>query len=206
MRMWQLCLGLLAVSAMMISPTTAQTLSGKALMEALQKGGYVLVLRHANSPAQPPDRANADPENARLERQLDMAGIESARAMGAALIKLHIPLSVGISSPSFRARQTAKYAKINYVSAAELDEGPTGMAASAEKMRADFLRAKANEKPPAFDNKVLISHAPNIMSAFGKEAEGIASGEMMVFKPGPGGPSLVARVKIDEWPKLAAGT
>jgi hypothetical protein len=42
------------------------------------------------------------------------------------------------------------------------------------------------------------------MSAFAKQADGIASGETLVFKPGANGPALVARVKIEEWPKLAA--
>jgi phosphohistidine phosphatase SixA len=204
MRNWHFCLAIVAL-AMMAAPVNAQPLAGKALIDALKGGGYVLVMRHANSPANPPDRANADPENSGLERQLDAAGRDSARAIGAAFIKLGIPLSVGLSSPSYRARETARYARFSYESHGELDEGAAGMAASAEKLRADFLRAKTNEAPPAFQNKIIISHAPNIISAFGKEAESIASGEMMVFKPGAGGPALVARVKIEEWPKLAAG-
>ena len=88
----------------------------------------------------------------------------------------------------------------------ELDEGAAGMTAAAEKTRADFLKARANEAPPAHQNKIIISHAPNIMSAFGKEAEGIASGETMVFRPGSNGATLVARLKIEDWPKLASGS
>ncbi len=193
-----------ALAAFSASGAGAETLSGKALIEALQKGGYELVMRHANSPNMPPDRASADPENTSLERQLDATGRDTARAMGEALIKLKIPLSVGLSSPSYRARETARLARIMYISHGELDEGAAGMSANAEKTRADYLRARANELPPARDNKVIISHAPNIVSAFGKDAEGIASGEVMVFRPGTGGPTLVARVKIEEWPKLTA--
>jgi hypothetical protein len=43
------------------------------------------------------------------------------------------------------------------------------------------------------------------MAAFGKDAANIAAGEAMVFKPGAAGPVLVARVKIEDWPRLAAG-
>ena len=196
---------LIAILAMLTAPAMAQQLQGKALVDALLQGGYVLVMRHANSPAALPDRATADRENSGLERQLDATGRDTASAMGAAFLKLHIPLSVGLSSPSYRARETARYAKFMYVSATELDEGPAGMSANAEKVRADFQRSRTNAPPPAHQNKIIISHAPNLMSAFGKDAEGIASGEVLVFKPGPSAPILVARVKIEEWPKLAAG-
>jgi len=201
-------LGLALAWAVLCAPgwANAQPLAGQALIDALLQGGYVLVMRHANSPAALPDRATADPENTGLERQLDATGRDTARAMGAALLKLHIPLSNGLSSPSYRARETARFLRILYESHAELDEGAAGMTASAEKTRADYLRARANEPPPAHLNKIIISHAPNIMSAFGKDAEAIASGETMVFKPGAGGARLVARVKIEEWPKLAAGS
>lgn len=195
---------LIAIMAMVSMPAMAQPLAGKALVDALRKGGYVLVMRHANSPAAVPDRASADPENTALERQLDTPGRDTARAMGAAFIKLKIPLGTGLSSPSYRARETARLARFSYISHSELDEGAAGMAASAEKMRADFLRGKANLPPPAFQNILIISHAPNIIGAFGKDADGIASGETLVYKPGAGGPALIARVKIDEWPKLAA--
>jgi phosphohistidine phosphatase SixA len=201
-RALSLALALAVISA----PSLAQPLAGQALVDALRQGGYVLVMRHANSPAAVPDRATADPENTGLERQLDATGRDTARAMGAAFLKLHIPLSNGLSSPSYRARETARFLRFLYESHAELDEGPAGMAASAEKTRADYLRARANELPPAHQNKIIISHAPNIISAFGKDAEGIASGETMVFKPSAGGTTLVARVKIEEWPKLAAGS
>lgn len=208
MRSQHICLyalSMLAVLAVFGAPASAQQLAGKALVDALREGGYVLVMRHANSPANPPDRATADRENSGLERQLDATGRETAAAMGAAFLKLHIPLSVGLSSPSYRARETARYAKFTYVSHSELDEGAAGMTAAAEKTRADFLKARAAELPPAHQNKIIISHAPNIMSAFGKDAEGIASGEAMVFRPGATSATLVARIKIEDWPKLAAG-
>ena len=42
------------------------------LVDELRHGGYVLVMRHASSPANPPDKSAADPENVALERQLDL--------------------------------------------------------------------------------------------------------------------------------------
>src|SRR5712691_9472197 len=42
---------------------SGQQLSGGALVSALRQGGYVLVMRHASSPQQPPDKQSANPEN-----------------------------------------------------------------------------------------------------------------------------------------------
>ena len=67
----------------------AQTLSGEALVKALQQGGYVIVMRHAASPRTPPATPNAD--NTAKERQLDEEGRATAAAMGKALKALKIP-------------------------------------------------------------------------------------------------------------------
>jgi len=47
----------------------AQDLHGEALVKALQKGGYVLVMRHASSPREVPDKQAANPDNSKPERQ-----------------------------------------------------------------------------------------------------------------------------------------
>ena len=59
----------------------AQDLRGEALVKALQKGGYVLVIRHASSPREVPDKQTANADNNKPERQLDEAGRKSAVAM-----------------------------------------------------------------------------------------------------------------------------
>ena len=56
--------GLLAAGAMLLAGTVhAQSLKGDALVKALQKGGYVIVMRHANSPREVPDKKTANPDN-----------------------------------------------------------------------------------------------------------------------------------------------
>lgn len=49
----------------------AQTLTGGALVKALERGGYMIVMRHANSPRVAPDAPTANPDNVNRERQLD---------------------------------------------------------------------------------------------------------------------------------------
>lgn len=184
----------------------AEPLAGSALVNALRHGGYVLVLRHASSPFEAPDKSAAEPDNPSLERQLDAAGKQTATEMGKAIKALGIPIGAVDSSQTFRALQTAKYAQFPQPTpVAELTEGKQGMSADADKARAAWLVQAAARTPRAGTNTVLITHTPNMMAAFGEKAKGIKAGEAMVFQPdGKGGASLVARVPIEEWPRLAA--
>lgn len=180
----------------------AQSLSGAALVNALRQGGYVLVMRHANSPAMPPDKSAADPGNVQLERQLDDLGRNTARAMGDAIRKLRIPIDEALSSPTYRALQTVQYLSLGKaIPAAELDEGGAGMQANADQTRVAWLRGKIAEQPRGGANTIIVTHAPNIAGSFGIDA---AAGETLVFRPdGTGGAAQVARVKIADWPTLA---
>jgi hypothetical protein len=65
-----------------------EPLSKADLVGALQRGGYVILMRHASSPGTTPDAAHANADNPRLERQLDEQGQTSARAMGDASFAL----------------------------------------------------------------------------------------------------------------------
>jgi len=51
---------------------------------------------------------------------------------------------------------------------------------------------------------IVVTHKPNIMDALGRDWFDVREGEASIFLPDPGGPMLVARVKIEEWPGLAA--
>jgi hypothetical protein len=51
---------------------------------------------------------------------------------------------------------------------------------------------------------ILITHQPNIIAALGKDWFDVREGEASIFRPGDGGYKLVARVQMDEWPRIAA--
>ena len=176
---------------------------GRQLARALQSGGYVIVMRHASSPREVPDAAHAAAGNAGPERQLDAEGIRAATAMGVALKALKIPIGEVWSSPTFRARQTASYAALPKPTLAEeLGDGGQSMSATANKA-AEWLRARANRPPPPGTNALLITHFPNLRSAFGDLASGVADGEALVFQPGKSGePRLVGRIRMEDWPTL----
>lgn len=74
---------------------------------------------------------------------------------------------------------------------------------AAHEAQATWLRAKAAESPAPWENKVIVTHYPNIAEAFPEESKGLVEGEALILHPdGRRGAPLVARVKLDEWAAL----
>jgi phosphohistidine phosphatase SixA len=201
----RLTLALVLLGLASFGAAGAEPLTGSALVAALRRGGYVLVMRHASSPSARPDRSSANADNAKMERQLDEAGRTSAKAMGEALRMLHIPIGDLLSSPTYRALETVRIAALGTpVTVKELGDGGQDMRADTEGTRSAWLRSKVTERPRDGTNTVLVTHAPNIAGAFPKEATGLADGETLVFLPdGKGGASVVAHIKIQDWVALS---
>jgi phosphohistidine phosphatase SixA len=198
-------LGFFAITATMLllpSPSRAQQLQGDALVKALQHGGYVIVMRHASSPGAKPDAQAADPENVNAERQLDEQGRATAIAFGKALRDLKIPVGEVLSSPTYRALETARYAQLPTPRAVpELGDNGQSMQGTSQTQAA-WLQKQVIQFPSA-TNTILITHLPNIAAAFPQFSTGLTDGEALIFGPdGTGGATLVARVKIDDWPKM----
>jgi phosphohistidine phosphatase SixA len=200
-RRWHALLPLLAV----VGTAHAQSLSGKNLVAALQGGGYVILMRHASSPRTPPDTAHAQPDNVTHERQLDDEGHSTARAMGAALRQLRIPIGQVLSSPTDRALETIRLAQLGTPKVdAQLGDLGQSMQADFSGTRATWLRQKVAQKPPASGNTIIVTHFPNINEAFAGYAAGLGDGEALIFHPDGHGPAaFVGRVKIQQWPQLA---
>lgn len=169
---------------------------------ALQQGGYVIVMRHASSPREAPDRQKANPDNVNRERQLDAEGRASATAMGQALRDLKIPFGEVLASPTYRALETVKYAQLGAAKPfAELGDNGQSMQGGTPAQAA-WLRKRVTQFP-AGTNTIIVTHFPNLTAAFPQQAAGVADGESLVFGPdGKGGATLIARVKIDEWRHL----
>ncbi|MGD0906721.1 MAG: hypothetical protein ABSA96_04005 [Candidatus Acidiferrales bacterium] len=182
---------------------SAQELQGKALVTALQHGGYVILMRHANSPRDLPTAQTADPENINHERQLDEEGRTTAVAFGKALRDLRIPIGKVFSSPTYRALEMVRYSKLpNAQATPEIGDNGTSMQLTKESQAA-WLQKQAADFPSG-TNTIIITHQPNISGAFPQWSAGLAEGEALILaSDGKGGAKLVARLKIEEWPKLA---
>lgn len=180
---------------------TDQNLSGGQLVDALRSGGYVIVMRHASSPREVPDKASANPDNVNLERQLDAAGRASAAAMGKAIRELKIPIGEVFTSPTYRAMETVRLAQLpSPHGQTELGDGGQSMQGATDAQAA-WLRNRAS-KAPSGTNVLVVTHMPNIARAF-PEWGSVADGEAVVVRPdGKGSATVVGRIKIDEWPQL----
>lgn len=193
-------LAMCGVAAALVS-LRAQTPSTAALVHGLRQGRHVLVMRHATSPREAPTKESANPDNTELERQLDEAGRRGASAMGDALRTLQIPIGTVLTSPTYRAMETARIARLDSpVAVSELGDGGQSMQGVTEA-RAAWLRARVTEAPRS-GNTILVTHQPNLSRAFPDWGPSVADGETVVLRPdGKGGIALVGRIPIDEWPR-----
>jgi phosphohistidine phosphatase SixA len=194
---------LTVVALLLLAPRAqSQTLSDAALVNALREGGHVLVMRHASSPRDAPAMPQANPDNINLERQLDDHGRTTAIAMGRALRERQIPVGDVFTSPAYRALETVRLAQFpNPRIQAELGDGGQSMQGVTDTQSA-WLRKKVTELPTR-TNVLLVTHQPNIDRALARWQSGLAEGETLILgSDGNGGATLVARIKIEQWPKM----
>jgi phosphohistidine phosphatase SixA len=149
----------------------AQSASGETLVRTLQKGGYIIVMRHTSSPREVPDKQTANPDNVKPERQLDAEGRATATAFGDALRQLKIPIGDVLSSPTYRALETVRYARLGTPQPHEElgDNGQSmqgGTAAQAAWLQKQVTRF------PTGSNTIIVTHFPNLMGAFPQQASG----------------------------------
>jgi phosphohistidine phosphatase SixA len=125
-------------------------------------------------------------------------------AMGKALRDLKIPVGEVLSSPTYRALETARFAQwTNVRPVPELGDNGQGMTRVVPEEQATWLKRRVTQTARG-TNAIFITHQPNISRAFPESSSGLSEGEALIFSPdGKGGATVVARVKIDDWPRLA---
>jgi hypothetical protein len=196
----------LAAAAFAVVGARGDDLSGPALVKSLKSGGLVILMRHASAPAAAPDPAQAELDNTGHERQLDAAGKQASRQMGAAFRKLGIPVGAVYVSPTYRARETVRLAGLPApVIRQELGDGGTSMSAKSVAGWADWLRTEAVTRPAPGTDTVIVTQNPNIASAFPADARGLADGGALVLRPDGSEAHVVAKIPMTAWPILATG-
>ena len=193
--------GVMLITMLTVGAAHAQALHGEALVKVLRQGGYVIVMRHASSPREAPTKQAANADNVKVERQLDETGRATATAMGKALRELKIPISEVLTSPTYRALETVRYAQLGEPHpVAELGDNGQSMQGGTAAQAA-WLQKRVTQFSP-LANTILVTHFPNIRGAFPQLAD-VEDGEALVFGPdGKGGAALVGRIRIEEWPGL----
>jgi histidine phosphatase superfamily protein (branch 1) len=176
----------------------AQALEGKALVEALRQGGYVLYLRHAATDFGQNDDAMTDYANCAQQRNLTDAGRAQARAIGAAMKALRIPVGPILASPFCRTRESAELI-FGTPTVSNAVRGGPGTDDTGERYAE--LRKLLSTPVAKGSNLAISSHGNPFRAVVGTPY--LQEGEMAVIEPlGDGQFRVVARITYDGWASL----
>jgi len=175
-------------------------LAGMALVQALQQGGYTILLRHMATTPFNPDSAVFDIDDCATQRNLSESGEQQARLLGESFKKLGIGVGEVLSSPYCRCMDTGQLAFGEVLSSEVLRVGDS-RPGSGRDDPGIAIRKLLDTPPPAGRNGVLIAHSITLLYAYGLtgKPEGVAH----VFRPsglGIGQPQYIGMMKPDEWP------
>ena len=181
------------------------TVDAKELATALRTGGHVILVRHG---ATFTDQADTDPfhlADVSKQRNLNDKGKQLAKAFGDAIRSAGVPVGEVYTSEFNRGYETAVLAGFKDIEKTkDLSEGGLVVTPDENNRRAKALRELLAKAPGSGKNDILITHKPNIVDALGKDWFEVKEGEASVFRPEAGKYRLVARVQMEDWPKIAA--
>jgi phosphohistidine phosphatase SixA len=177
----------------------------KGLAEALRAGGHVILVRHGATFSDQADANPFDLSDVTKQRNLNDKGKVLAKAFGEAIRSAGVPVGEVYTSQFNRAYETAALADFkNIETTVDLSEGGLVVTPDENNRRAKALRDRLAKVPDKGKNDILITHKPNIIDALGKDWFDVKEGEASIFKPEGGKYRLVARVQMEDWPKIAA--
>ena len=186
------------LAALALVPAYAQTLEGKALVEALREGGYVLYLRHAATDFGQNDNAMTDYANCAQQRNPTDAGRADARAVGAAIKALRIPVGPVLASPYCRTRESAEL----IFGAPTVSNAVRGGPGTDDTGQRYAELRKLLSTPVAKGSNLAISSHGNPFRAVASTAY-LQEGEIAVVEPlGNGNFRIVARITKTDWMSL----
>ena len=167
----------------------------------------MILVRHG---ATFPDQADTDPlnfDNIAAQRNLNDKGKALAKSFGDALRTAGVPDGKVYTSKFNRAYETAVIAGFaNVEKTADLTEGGLVVSPNENNRRAEAFRKMLATAPQPGTNTILITHKPNIVDALGKDWFDVKEGEASIFRPDNGSYKLLARVQMDEWPRIATAS
>lgn len=166
------------------------------LVDALRRGGLVLLVRHGQAAGNDRDPAPwRIAGDRRAQSNLTSTGKEQARLIGDGLRALGIPVAKVIASPYYRARDFAEIAfRAKPVIAADLGPENPGQIDAYRR----YLAA-----PLAGGNLVVVGHLLAPTTAQISQLNELADGHVAVYRPdGTGGKILLALIAPSDWARL----
>ncbi len=192
---------LLATAALALAgqPSQAgQPSGGPALGAALQRGGYVIFLRHAQDDGV--DQSPVDVNDCQTQSYLTDEGRAQARAVGQQFRAMGIPVGRVMSSQFCRAHDTAVLA-FGDTETLEILTLPGALSPALREEQPAAIVRLLSTPPPAGTNTVLVGHGGVLLPITGVNVE---RAEAAIFSPGgEAGYRLVTILTWDEWSSLA---
>jgi Histidine phosphatase superfamily (branch 1) len=203
---------------------TAPPLSGTALVDALRRGGYVLYFRHTSTDFGQNDDGMTSFDDCTKQRNLTDKGRAEARAIGAAIARLKIPIGEVLASPYCRTLETARLIFGRATASMDVRGGPVSDAGPPQGARPPLggsSRSDVRGEPPAPSaadryaglrkllstpvgggtNLAIASHGNPFHAVAGPPY--LAEGEVAIIEPrGTDGFRIVAKVTKDGWEAL----
>jgi phosphohistidine phosphatase SixA len=173
-------------------------LAGPALRAALLRGGYVLYFRHAATDFGQSDERMTGFEDCARQRNLTDAGRADARAIGAQIRRLQVPIADVLASPFCRTRETAEL----IFGRARVDlRVRGGPALPDDAQRYADLRALLTTPLRTGANLAIVSHGNPLRALAGPPY--LEEGEAAVIEPrGADGFRIVAKIRPGAWSAL----
>jgi len=188
--------------AAQVSNATASISDLRRIGQALREGGHVILVRHGATFSNQADIDTSNLADVSKQRNLNDKGKELARAFGEALVGAGVPVGKVYTSQFNRAYETAVLAGFKDIkTTADLSLVVTH---DENNQHAKALRAMLAKAPEQGKNDILVTHRPNIVDALGMDWFDVEEGEASIFKPDGAEHHLVARVLMEDWPKIAA--
>ena len=186
----------LLVAALAVSSGAA---ADPSLGEQLQRGGVILVIRHAATDQSKPDHDPVDLNDCRTQRNLSAQGRREAALIGQGVRRLKLRIGAVLSSRFCRTRETARLAFGRATISPALLNTITANHDAAWRRQIRAARALFGTKPAA-GVTVLVTHGVVVGDVTGYALE---EGETLVFRPlGNSKFRLVGRIVPRAWAAL----
>jgi hypothetical protein len=183
-------------------PGAGASVDAKTLVAELQRGGFVVFLRHTRTLPEHAHEARMraagalDVAKCETQRNLSEAGVLEAKRQAELVRELGIPVGKVYASRYCRAYQHAAQFTPDY----EFSEPVTPVR---DPEKAAALRTMLNSPPAPGTNTFIFAHGGILWQATDYDS---VESETFVFRPTPGGRAeLVAAIRMEEWVDLVAG-
>jgi phosphohistidine phosphatase SixA len=179
------------------SSAAVRKLAPAELLAELKRGGYVIYFRHTSTDFSQNDLQSKSFEDCAHQRNLTDAGRAQARAIGAAIRELKLPVARVLASPMCRTMETAR---LIFGTAEPVPEMRGAPLPPADPNRYVALKKLFATPYPHGSNLAVASHGNPFYGVAGPPY--LAEGECAVIRGLGNDFEIVARIRVDDWPAL----